>query len=78
MSKNIAANAALYLNEREVTGSVQDSPDGAAWADLLAFSPIASVTAERAAVSGSVNRYVRAVLGGAFSSITYLVSWSRG
>ena len=46
MSKNIAANAALYLNEREVTGSV--------------------------------NRYVRAVLSGAFSSITYLVSWSRG
>ena len=56
MSKNIAANAALYLNEREVTG----------------------VTAERAAVSGSVNRCVRAVLSGAFSSITYLVSWSRG
>ena len=56
MSKNIAANAALYLNGREVTG----------------------VTAERAAFSGNVNRCVRAVLSGAFSSITYLVSWSRG
>ena len=56
MSKNIAANAALYLNGRKVTG----------------------VTAGRAAVSHNANRCVRAVLGGAFSSITYLVSWSRG
>ena len=45
MSKHIAANAALHLNEREVTGNV--------------------------------NRHVRAVLSGAFSSIAHLVSRSR-
>lgn len=73
-----AALQVLAFTGASATVSVQDSPDGAAWGDLLAFSPITGVTAERAAVPGNVNRYVRAVLSGTFSSITYLVSWSRG
>jgi len=40
---------------------IQDSPDQTIWTDLITFSPTTVITAERIAVSGSVDRYLRAI-----------------
>jgi len=43
--------------------TIEHSTDGASWSTLITFSTITSApTAERVAVSGTVNRYVRAVV----------------
>jgi len=40
---------------------IQDSPDQTTWTDLITFSSTTDITAERKAVTGSVDRYLRAI-----------------
>lgn len=57
---------------------VQHSTDGNTWADLITFATISAATVERAAVTGTVNRYLRAIRSsGTFTSITYAVAFAR-
>ena len=63
------------------TIKVQHSADNATFADLITFSTVAASTktSELKAVSGTVNRYVRATASTAGSSgaITFMVSFAR-
>ena len=63
------------------TIKVQHSADDATWADLITFSTVAASTktSELKAVSGTVNRYIRATASTAGSSgaITYMLSFAR-
>jgi hypothetical protein len=62
-----------------VVVTIEHSTDGSSWATLLTFTTIAAApTAERVAVSGTVNRYVRAVVDVTGSgSITVFVGFNR-
>lgn len=69
-----AASAADSL-----TVKVQHSPDDAVWADLITFTAASASTAERIAVTGTVDRYVRATrtISGTDPSFTYAVAFAR-
>jgi len=41
--------------------TIQDSPDQTTWTDLITFTSTTDETAERKAVTGSVDRYLRAI-----------------
>lgn len=57
---------------------VQHSADGNTWVDLLTFTTINAATVERQEVSGTVNRYLRAVRSsGTFIGITHAVAFAR-
>lgn len=59
-----AAGAVGYLQALAVTGSVavkiEHSTNGTVWTDLLSFAAVTGRGGQRVAVSGTVNRYVRA------------------
>lgn len=64
------------------TVNVQHSSDGSVWADLVTFTAVGSGAVpdgERIAVSGTVNRHLRATrtLAGSTGSITYFVGFAR-
>lgn len=57
---------------------VQHSADGNTWADLIEFDALSGATVQRKEVTGTVNRYLRAVRSsGTFTSITYAVAFAR-
>ena len=60
---------------------VQHSADGVTYTDLVTFTSVPSntTTAERIAVTGTVNRYVRAshAPGGSSGSVTYTMTFAR-
>jgi len=60
---------------------IQHSSDNSTWADLISFASIDSstLTSERVAVTGTVNRYVRALVTPASGtgSITFSIAFSR-
>jgi hypothetical protein len=56
---------------------IQHSTDNMTWVDLITFSSLSGTSATRTAVSGTVNRYVRAALTTASTSITFQVSFAR-
>lgn len=57
---------------------IQDSADDSNWADLITFTTVDDVTSERVTVTGSVDRYVRAIVAsGTFSSVTFSVAFAR-
>jgi len=62
------------------TFKVQHSADNSTWADLITFTAVSTTTlaSERVAVTGTVNRYIRAswTLAGT-GSITFHVNFSR-
>jgi hypothetical protein len=64
-----------------VTVKIQHSTDNSAWSDLLTFTVVSSstTTAERVAVTGTVNRYTRAqwTVGGSTGALTIAVAFSR-
>lgn len=78
-----------FLHVTALTGTsvivkLQDSADGASWADLAggAFSTVAGATSERIASGTStatVRRYVRAITAaaGGFTSVTFAVNFAR-
>lgn len=62
-----------------VTVKIQHSTDNSVWNDLITFTAITTVTKERIELGPAVavNRYVRAILTGTPTSITYVVAFSR-
>jgi hypothetical protein len=60
---------------------VQHSSDNVTFADLVTFASVSSTTAtaERIAVTGTVNRYLRAshAPGGSSGSVTYTMAFAR-
>jgi hypothetical protein len=61
-----------------VTIKIQDSANDSTWADLITFSSVTGTTQERATVTGSVDRYVRAIISaGTFTSVTFAVAFAR-
>jgi hypothetical protein len=73
----------VTANTRSATtvAKVQHSSDNSTWADLTTFATIAlgDTTHERKLVTGTVNRYLRAVVtpGAGTGSITFSVAFSR-
>lgn len=76
-----------YLQVTAVSGTgpsltvkIQHSADGSTWADLITFSAVtASNKAQRIAVTGTVNRYIRAswTISGTSPSFTFNVAFAR-
>jgi len=62
-----ASGAAGYLHvvdkraDSTLVVTIQDSPDQVVWTDLITFSSTNDITAERRAVTGAVDRYLRAI-----------------
>jgi len=60
--------------------TVQHSPDGTTWTDLIAFTQVSAAhQAERKTVTGSVDQHVRAIwtLGGTNPAATFTVAFGR-
>jgi hypothetical protein len=76
-----AFGAQAYLQATALTGTtatvtIQHSPDNATWTTLLAFAAVTSAPqAQRATVSNTttVNRYLRAITTGTFTSFAFQV-----
>ena len=72
-----------HLHVTSFTGTsvdirIQDSPDNAIWTDLIAFTSVTGATQERSTVTGTVDRYVRAIINaGTFTSVTFTVAFAR-
>lgn len=60
------------------TVKIQHSVDDAVWADLITFAAVTARTKERKAVTGTVNRYTRAIVS-AFTgtSFTFTAAFAR-
>jgi len=58
---------------------IQHSADNSVWADLITFTTVTAATSQRSAVTGTVNRYLRAVrtLSGDTTSLTACVAIAR-
>lgn len=57
---------------------VQHSTDNSSWSDLVTFTSITAATSESSAATGTVNRYVRAIVAsGTFTSVTACVTFAR-
>lgn len=58
---------------------IQHSVDNSVWVDLITFTAATAATSERLTVSGTVNRYVRAIrtVSGTTPSFTYVVAFAR-
>lgn len=77
------AHLHITANTRSSTtvAKVQHSSDNSTWADLVTFTTIGTgaVTSQRVAVTGTVNRYLRALVTPASGtgSITFSIAFSR-
>lgn len=60
-----------------LTVKVQHSVDNSVWADLITFTGTTAIGAERKAVTGTVNRYTRAVHAITAGSQTYVMAFGR-
>lgn len=78
--------ATLHVTANSISGGattikVQHSTDNSTWADLITFSAVSAstVTSQLTAVSGTVNRYLRATAStaGSSGSITFHVGFAR-
>ena len=58
---------------------IQHSVDGSTWVDLVTFAAVTATVAQRVEVTGTVNRYLRAIrtITGTTPSITYAVAFAR-
>lgn len=72
-----------YLHVTAFTGTsvairIQHSADNTTFADLVTFASVTGATQQRVAVSGTVNRYVRATIAsGTFTTVTFQTSFAR-
>ena len=77
--------ANLHVTVNTITGAsttikVQHSADNSTWADLITFTAVtaSNTTSQQSAVSGTVNRYLRATAsGGTAGAITYNIGFAR-
>ena len=80
-STSAGASSVLHVfsfTGTNVTVTVQDSTNGSSWATLIAHTAADDVTSERKTVSGTVNRYLRVITAGTFSSAVFALSLRRG
>lgn len=61
----------------DLTVTIQDSANNSDWADLVTFTQLTAAGQELKAVSGTVNRYLRATWSGTFTSATFAVAFAR-
>lgn len=60
------------------TIKIQHSTDNTTWADLITFTAATGVTKQRVEVTGTVNRYVRAIVSaGTYTTLTFVVAFGR-
>jgi hypothetical protein len=74
--------AQAYLQVTGITGTsvdvvVEHSTDNSTWSTLIDFGAQAAVGSARAAVTGTVNRYLRVSSSGTFTSATFAVMVAR-
>lgn len=63
---------AVALTGTTVTVTIQQSADNSAWSTLVAFDAVTSAPqAQRVAVTGAVDRYLRVITAGTFSSFAF-------
>lgn len=76
----------LHVTANSITGGtttikVQHSADNSTWADLITFTAVSAstTTQQLSAVTGTINRYVRATAStaGSSGSITYHIAFAR-
>lgn len=60
-----------------LVGKVQHSVDDSAWVDLITFTTATGATAERVAVTGTVNRYIRALWTVTTGPFVFQLSFAR-
>ena len=77
-----SAGGAAYIFVTAQSGAagtvlVEHSVDNMTWTTLATFSGLSGTSSTRTAVSGTVNRYVRARLSVASTSITFQVAFDR-
>jgi hypothetical protein len=60
------------------TVRIQDSPDDSVWSDLISFTSVTGVVAERLTVTGTVDQYLRyQIEDDNFTSMTLAVAFAR-
>lgn len=74
--------AQAYLQVTGVTGTsvtvkIRHSTDNSTFSDLISFTAATGATAQRLAVTGTVNRYLKVVTSGTFTNASFLIHWSR-
>jgi hypothetical protein len=82
---NQVSNLTLHVPTNTVNGNttikIQHSANNSTWADLISFTVVGSTakTSEIKAVSGTVNRYLRATAStaGSSGSITFMIAFAR-
>ena len=68
----------ISLASGEATIKVQDSGNDVSWSDKITFTSVTGRTSERVAAAGSSGRYLRVSTSGTFSSLVFVVGFSRG
>jgi hypothetical protein len=82
-STDYGAQAYLHVTALTGTGAtitVQHSADNSTWSDLISFTEVEAAPAQqRATVSNTttVDRYLRVISAGTFSSVSYFVAFMR-
>ena len=61
----------------DATIKITDSANDSTFADLISFTQVTAVGAERLSAAGTVDRYARVELTGTFTSITFSVGFAR-
>ena len=56
---------------------IQHSADNSTYTDLVTFTSVTGVTAERVEVTGTVNRYIKYSISGTFSNLSMAMAFSR-
>jgi hypothetical protein len=65
-------------NLTAATFKIQDSANNSAWADILTFTDVTAAGAQRVAITGTVRRYVRAIMSALTGDdITFVITFAR-
>ena len=60
------------------TVKIQDSPNDSVWSDLITFTAVTGVVAERLEVAGTIDRYLRFIISAdTFTSMTVACAFAR-
>ena len=83
LAQAASANGAVFFihvtqfNGTDATITIEDSSDNSAFGSLVAFTQVTAITSEKKTVAGEVLEYARIALTGTFTTITFVVSFSR-